>query len=165
MARAVARPRAKAIPVKKGGSLGLRFLGFLLMVLGMMMLPSTMLFCLGMAPTWVAYVIDLDRKKSAAVSVGALNLCGVIPFATALWRGGNSVEHATRILANVETWAVMYGAAAIGWIIFYAVPPVVAGVMAFHASLRLQDLESRRAALRAAWGDEVSGDPPAGRPH
>ena len=153
MAKAASRKTA----VKKGGSIGLSILGFLMLLLGFMMMPTSLLLAAGMLPTAVAYLIDLDPRKTAAVSVGTLNICGVLPFEIALWKGSNSVPHAMLILADLETWATMYGAAALGWVIYYTVPPAMGAFVAYRSTARLQELQRRQASLRDAWGAEVRG--------
>jgi hypothetical protein len=140
---------------KKGG-FGFKILGFLLLILALMMMPSSTLLVTGMVPTFIALLTDPDPRKTSAISVGTVNLCGVIPFEIDLWRGANSMALVGQMLRHVETWAVMYGAAAIGSVIYYAVPPVVGGFIALQSAARVAELERRQTALREAWGDEVS---------
>jgi hypothetical protein len=152
---AKAATRKAAAKKQGGGSIGLWILGILLMILGILLLPSTILLLAGMVPTMVAILTDLDSRKPAAMSVGAVNLCGVLPFEIALWRGGQTMPHAMQLLTDIETLAAMYGAAALGSVIYYAVPPVVGGLIAYRSQMRVHELERRQAALREAWGGDV----------
>ena len=153
------KPGKAAKPAKKGGSFGYKILGFLMLILGLMMLPSSTLLMAGMIPTFVAFLTDADRRKTSAISVGTVNICGVIPFEIQLWEGANTMAQVGQMLRHVETWAVMYGAAVIGSVIYYAVPPVVGGFIALQSAARVAELERKQAHLREAWGDEVSKAP------
>ena len=148
---------------KKGGGFGYKLLGFLLLILGLILLPSATLLVAGMMPTLVAFMTDSDRRKTSAISVGTINFCGVMPFEITLWEGANTMAQVGQMLRNVETWAVMYGAAVIGAVIYYAVPPVVGGFISLQSAARVGELERRQAQLREAWGDEVSKPPLAVR--
>jgi hypothetical protein len=148
-------------PAKKGGGFGYKILGFLMLILGLMLLPSSTLLMAGMIPTFVAFLTDPDRRKTSAISVGTVNICGVIPFEIQLWQGANTMAQVGLMLRHVETWAVMYGAAVIGSVIYYAVPPVVGGFIALQSAARVGELERKQAQLREAWGDDVSKAPTA----
>ena len=141
---------------KKGGGFGYKILGFLMLILGLMMLPSSTLLMTGLVPTFIAFLTDPDRRKTSAVSVGTVNVCGVIPFEIELWQGANTMTQVGQMLRHVETWAIMYGAATIGAVIYYAVPPVVGGFIALQSSARVAELERKQTQLREAWGEEVS---------
>lgn len=163
----MSKSEKKAAPPKKGkqskqpkkkGTLSYKILGFLLLVLALLLLPTSMLLVAGMMPSLVAYFTDPDRRKTSAISVGTVNLCGVLPFELTLWQGANSAEQAGQILRHLETWIIMYGAAAVGSVIYYAVPPVIGGFIALQSAARVSELERRQTALREAWGDEVAGE-------
>ena len=49
----------------------------------------------------------------------------------------------------------MYGAAAVGWLIYFATPPVVAAWMAVNHEIRQQALKSRQTELINEWGNTV----------
>ena len=140
---------------KKGG-LGLSVLGFLILLLGLMMMPTSLLLVAGMIPTFIALLTDADPRKTSAVSVGALNLAGILPFEIMLWTDNNTVPHALQILESLETWLGMYGAASLGAVIYYGIPPIIGGFIAHRSAMRAQELQRRQAALREAWGPDVS---------
>ena len=151
-----AKKRGAGAPKKKGG-LSFKILGFLLLIVALLVLPTSTLLACGMFPTIVAYLTDSDRRKTAAISVGTVNFCGVLPALLTLWQGqNNSMSGVGDILKHVETWVIMYGAAALGSLIHYAVPPVIAGFISLQSSARVTELERRQTALKEAWGDEVS---------
>ncbi|HYC04569.1 MAG TPA: hypothetical protein VED40_14845 [Azospirillaceae bacterium] len=130
-----------------------------LLPLGVVVLPTTVLMGAGLIPTLVAALVDRDPEKSAALTVGAMNLCGVMPFAIELWQSGHTLDLALGLLATPYTWLVMYGAAAIGWGFYFAIPPLVAGFVTMRDEDKARRLEQERDALVEEWGPEVAGLP------
>jgi hypothetical protein len=98
---------------KRGALLGL----IVLIPLGALMLPTAILVLVGMIPTMVAFMIDRDPEKSAGLTVGAMNLCGVMPFLITLWQSNHSIERSVQILLTPFTFFLMYGAAGVGWLL------------------------------------------------
>jgi hypothetical protein len=121
------------------------------------MLPTAILVLVGMIPTMVAFVIDRDPEKSAGMTVGSMNLCGVMPFLITLWQHGHTIELAVRTVLNPFTPMMMYGAAAVGWLLYYGIPPMVAGGLAMRDASRARELDKKREALVEEWGFEVTG--------
>lgn len=151
----------KRPPRRRGGGGGAMFLLLLLAPAGLMMMPTSVLVLAGLAPTFVAYLIDRDPEKSAALTVGAMNLCGVAPFVVRLWQQGHEMSVTLRMLADPGTWLVMFGAAAIGWLMYFFIPQIVAAVMSLRSQSKIKELEERRGMLVADWGAEVMGRPDA----
>ena len=118
-------------------------------------LPTVILLAVGMVPTLVAYIVDRNPMKYASRTVGYLNFCGCLPYALRLWTGDHSVDAVIGILVDPFAWFAMYGAAAVGWLIYYFTPPVVAAWMAVNHEIRQQALKSRQAELTNEWGNTV----------
>ena len=118
-------------------------------------LPTVILLTVGMVPTIVAYIIDRHPMKYTSRTVGYLNFCGCLPYALRLWTGDHSVDAVIAILVDPFAWFAMYGAAAVGWLIHYATPPVVAAWMAVNHEIRQQALKSRQTELMNEWGNTV----------
>lgn len=146
-------------PSRRGGGGSALLLLLLLAPAGLMMMPTSVLVLAGLAPTFVAYLIDRDPEKSAALTVGAMNLCGVAPFVVRLWQRGHEMGMTLRMLADPGTWLVMFGAAAIGWLLYFFIPQIVAAVMSLRSQSKIKELEERRSLLVADWGAEVMGRP------
>jgi len=151
-ARAAAKPRRRA---KKAS-----MLTFLLLMLpaGLVVLPTTLLFGIGMIPTLVAYAVDRDPEKPAPITVGGLNFCGCMPYAIDLWQHGHSIAAVVKMLGNPMMWLVMYGAAAVGWAFYYGIPPAVANAEIMRSERRIEALKQRKVALVQEWGPDVAGD-------
>lgn len=140
---------------KKGGMLTLILL---IIPAGLIVLPTSILFGIGMIPTIVAYVVDRDPEKSAPITVGGLNFCGCMPFAIDLWKHQHTLGAAAKIFADPLAWLVMYGAAAVGWGLYYGIPPLVAGMEVTRAEKRVEVLKGKKVALVQEWGPDVAGD-------
>lgn len=120
-------------------------------------LPSMMLVVVGMIPTMAAMLTDRRREKYATLCVGCMNFTGVLPFMVELWTRDHSYEHAFSIMASPFTWLVMFGAAAIGWAIYFVAPGIVGMFIAMRADQRMQRLRRRQRDLVEEWGPGVAG--------
>lgn len=126
-------------------------MGFVVMAF-LFALPTVPILLLGMIPTGVAMVVDRTPGKTAAVCVAGLNFAGVAPFIAALWKGPNTLGHSIAIMTDIYSWLGMYGAAAAGWLLFLALPPVVASFLKIHVAQRVSTLRNTQAKLKAEWG-------------
>ncbi len=133
----------------------------ILVPLSLVFMPTAMVVAAGMIPTLVAYLIDRDPEKTAPLTVGALNFVGCMVFVISLWQGSHTIAGAMRLLSDPFVWFAMYGAAAVGWAVYYGVPPMVAAWIAMRAESRIQSLRDEQANLVKEWGPEVRGEPEA----
>lgn len=120
------------------------------------LLPTTLVFFVMMAPTWVAYMTDRSRDKHLAITVGLLNLPGALPAIIDLWTRGQSHHTAMLLLGDVFVWAVAYGAAFAGWGIFAVMPTVVGSFYRMTTEARIKGLVKQQKALIAEWGHAVA---------
>lgn len=128
------------------------------LVIGVVALPTAMLLTVGMAPTLVAlFIIDRHPSKYASRAVGYLNFAGCLPYAIDLWRTGNvwDFETLTGIITDPLTLLVMYSCAAVGWMILFATPPVVAAYLSVTSEMRETALKERQKELISQWGRNV----------
>ena len=168
MARPPAKPPAKArpkSPVKSttpsssksqmtSGTLILWAIAFVAILFAF---TGTMILVLvGMAPTLVAYIIDRTPKKYAAFCVGGMNFTGVFPSILKLWERNPDIKAAIGIAFHPFDLTVMYGSAAFGWMLYQAIPPVVAAMIAVSAQHRIAQLRSRQRELIREWGDALA---------
>ena len=149
---------AKAKPRKKGGKNHTMTFLFLVLPAALVVLPTTILLGVGMVPTLVALATDRDPEKSAAITVGSLNLCGCIFFAIELWKTGHTIAAALAKLGDPMTWLVMYGAAGAGWMLYFTIPPLVASAEISRAEKRIDTLKKKRVGLIQEWGPDVSNE-------
>jgi hypothetical protein len=155
--------QSTAPPAKGKGKLSGRMIGTGVMLLPAIavLMPSLVLLGISMAPTIVAYIVDRTHEKYLSITVGLLNVCGTLPALVRLWSEGQSYPAALRIAGDPFTMLVAYGAAAIGWAIYLAMPLILGHYYATSSETRLRTLRSRQESLVEAWGDEIVGGPPA----
>ena len=133
--------------------------GLLLLPVVAVLFPTCMVLASGMAPTLVAYLVDRTRAKSQAVTVGLMNFCGTLPGIVELWQHGQAYAVAGRIAMDPFFWAVAYGAAGVGWLVFMSLPPILVSFYGAVTDRRVSTLRKRQSALVEAWGEEVGGRP------
>lgn len=120
-------------------------------------LPSVLLLVIGMTPTLAAMLTDRRREKYATLCVGCMNFTGVLPFLVELWTQDHSYDNAFRMIGDPFTWLVMFGAAAIGWAIYFVAPGIVGMFIAMRADQRVERLRRRQRDLVEEWGPGVAG--------
>ncbi|MBL6945739.1 MAG: hypothetical protein ISR47_03790 [Rhodospirillales bacterium] len=111
---------------------------------------------IGMPPTLVAWMIDRTYQKSATYCVAGLNFCGLFPYLLDLWLGLHSVDSAFSMMSDVFTLLAIYGSAAFGWMMFIAIPPVVATFLTVIAQRRVAQLRTLQRDIISEWGEGVA---------
>lgn len=122
-----------------------------------LLLPTTILLAVGMLPSAVIFLFDRTPGKSRALAVGAMNLAGCMPFVMDLWSRGHTIETSFQFITDPRVMVIMYFAAAIGYMIEWAITGLVASILVQQAKSRIQAIEKRKADLERRWGAEVSG--------
>ena len=144
------------VAVKKRASFKPILWGFMFTVTMVSFPGLVLLVIVGMVPTIVAFMVDREPKKYAAFCVAGMNLSGVFPAVIDLWQGANDIEAAMGIITNVFELTVMYAAAAFGWLIYMAIPPVVAALMAVAAQQRIMQLQASQREMINEWGQDIA---------
>ncbi|MEQ8602434.1 MAG: hypothetical protein RIB45_03875 [Marivibrio sp.] len=143
----------------KRASGGARALSLVIaVVLVTLFFDSVMVLAGGMIPTGVAYLVDRHPRKYAARTVGWMNLAGCLIVVLDLWDGGGSIEAAFELLMDPINWTIMFGSAAFGWIIYFALPPIVGGYLQLSQEMKLKELAKTQKTLEKEWGKEVRRD-------
>ena len=119
-------------------------------------LPSIILVFFGMLPSIVAFIIDRSKQRNTAFCVGGINFCGVFPYLIDLWGGANTIELSIKILTDVFSLIVMFGAAGFGWLVYLSLPPVIAAFLSVMAQHKLSSLRTTQRQLIEEWGEDVS---------
>ncbi|HZB90450.1 MAG TPA: hypothetical protein VE397_03345 [Stellaceae bacterium] len=161
MARGTTTAKTPGKPARKrrqsSGSIPVTLTVMVIVGLALTALPLCILVVAGLLPTAVAVVVDRHRRRYLARTVGAMNLAGVLPGALQIWTAGISFSSLQQTIDSPYNWLVMYGAAAVGWVLYFCVPPVVAMVIEVRVDESKRRLEARAKALVDEWGEEVTG--------
>lgn len=121
-------------------------------------LPTVALIAFGLLPAIVAAIVDRTEEKSSTFCVGGLNFCGLFPYLLQLWLEDNSMSQATDLLTDPFVLAVIYGGAAMGWMLYLSLPPVIASFIQVMSQRRLTQLRAIQKEIIAEWGDEIIMD-------
>lgn len=130
------------------------------LVTALVFLPSTFLLAIGMLPTLVAALTTRKKRLARAITVGAMNLAGCSPFLLELWVEGQTFEKGFYIISDPKAVVVMYSAAAVGYLVDWAMSGIVASVMFQRGQTRKKQIKKRQQELVERWGAEVTGDLP-----
>jgi hypothetical protein len=161
---------ARRPPVAAKKSAGRRGSGRVTLILGIIFLmmlaavvpPVCALLAAGILPSFAALILDRHRALYLTRTVGAMNLAGITWPALALWEAGLSMTGLHEVLGNPLSWLAMYGGASLGWLLFFAIPPVAQIWVEAQADDTRARLGARAKALVEEWGEEVMGRPRAG---
>src|SRR3546814_226432 len=84
--KAAGKAAAGAKPRKRGTKLWAKIVALVILFpFAAVLLPTTLVFSVMMAPTWVAYITDRSRDKHLGITVGMLNFAGTLPAIIDLW--------------------------------------------------------------------------------
>lgn len=109
-------------------------------------------FAAAMLPTIFAIFLDKNAHRCLSATICSFNLIGVLPFLIRIW-GSSSVDYmAKQILADVGTWAVIYGAAFIGQILYASMPLLIVKVYSSKIKSQIAKHEKNHNALCEQWG-------------
>jgi hypothetical protein len=161
----MAKKKKQPVPMRQSGGRGSRgglpllLLAFstIAMILLVLAPPALIVYLVGMMPTAVAIFIDRDPRKHVSVSVAAMNFSGVSFYLVDFFAGTASFSRALELVSDVFVLAVIYGAAAGGWIMIMVTPPVTAVVLTALAESKIQSLRKQQRELVGNWGESVSG--------
>ncbi len=155
----MAKDKAKKKGKKASGKISFRARMFLivLILLGLVFLPTSMLLFVGMMPSIVAVFISLKGKGARASTVSAMNIAGCIPYIFKLWSGGNDFDASFDIITDSQAIMVMYTAAAFGYMIDWVVTGLVSSYLYQKGMNRMKAIKKRQQVLIDQWGREVCG--------
>lgn len=125
-------------------------------LVGLVVLPTTLLLLVGMVPTIAALMSSRDEGIYRGVTVGVMNFAGCLVPLLVLWTNNHSIGQTTALLTDPFNYVIMYGAAALGWGVFYAVPPTVLGIMRWYYEMDIKRQEKIQKDLVKEWGDDVA---------
>lgn len=130
------------------------------LILGVMFSAMAIILLIGMVPSIVAMIVDRTQGRMRALTVAAVNFAGCTPFLVEVFKKGNDMHTAMTYITQPRTIVVMYMAAAMGYLIDWAMTGIVSGIMVQRAKGRLKDIGKQQKELIDRWGPEVTGTLP-----
>lgn len=148
---------AQPAPASPAKSLqGLIWTGVITLSAMMVSLPTVMLFYFGLLPSFVAWIVDRSDQKYATFCVFGMNFAGLFPFFIEIWFENHSTDEAIRIMTDVFDLFIIYGAAAFGWMVYIALPPVITTFLSVMSEHRLEVLRENQKNILEEWGENVT---------
>jgi hypothetical protein len=143
-------------PKPRPGLLGPTIFTSVTVLLAMTAMPVCILLIAGMIPSITAYVVDRTPRRMLTLTVASLNFAGTVPFCARLWFVPDGMRTLAPMLAEPWVWMVMYLAAAAGWLLHFAMPPIVTLVLERSLDMRKAKYLAIQQRLEAEWGPEVN---------
>ena len=129
------------------------------LLVAIVFLPSTIVLSVLMLPTLVAALMDANKPKTLALTIGALNLAGASTAWFELLRQGHRIAIAQEIAMDPQNVFISYGAAFVGWFLYMNVTALVAKVISRRAGMRIRSIDKRQNELKDIWGPSVASRP------
>jgi hypothetical protein len=117
--------------------------------------PTAIVLAIGLIPTALMLAFDQSKERYGVVTVGAMNLAGVVPTVVSLWIEGHSLPTAFKLLGNPINGAVIVLTSAIGVAFLLSAPIAAAVIIKFRIRRQIDDLKRRQVELEDTWSAEV----------
>lgn len=142
---------------RRKSAFGIKAVIYLFVFFGILIaaLPTATVFAVGLVPTVVALIVDVTPGRYLTRCVAGLNVAGMSPFVHNLWTQGNDMMTAVGIVTDAVAWLVIYGAAAMGWLLFLGFPGAVAVFQTLNAKRRIYLMQEKQKTLLEEWGDSI----------
>lgn len=126
---------------------------FFLGIMAIITLPAFLLLLIGLLPTITILITD-PKNTNKLIIVGAFNMAGVFMYLMGIL-SEFTLDHTLTVLSNIFNLVIMFGSAAIGFIIYIEVPNLFLFLHKISAKRRLISIESKLAKLTEEWGQET----------
>lgn len=141
---------------KRGGGMSALAVIASAVLLFIVALPTFVTLVVGLLPSLIAFIFDRQSGRYMARCIFGLNFSGVAPYIMELWKdGAQGIGAATQQLTDPMAMSIMYGAAGLGWLLYLAMPPIVANVLNLTAQRRMTELRKKQQELVKSWGDNL----------
>lgn len=112
-------------------------------------------FSAAMLPTIFAIFFDRNNHKCLSATICSFNLIGALPYLLRMWESNNVDYIAKQILASINTWMIIYGAALIGQLIYISLPLLIAKIYMTRVKLQVKNYQDQHKAICDQWGIET----------
>ena len=128
----------------------------LLLPAAALMAPIAIVMVAALVPSVVARIVDTHPNRYLTFTVLGLNLVGSLYFVHRVLTMGNSLEVVAMVLQDSIGWLAALSGAGCGWLLFLAVPPLVAKAAEAQSALRLRRVHKDQTQLINEWGEVVA---------
>jgi hypothetical protein len=128
----------------------------LLLPVAALMLPLAIVLCAALVPSLVARIVDAGPGRYLTFTVLSFNLVGALYFVHQLMIMGNDFETLPIVLQDSIGWLAAFSGAGCGWLLFLAMPPIIAKMAEAQSALRLRRVRRDQTQLTEEWGQVVA---------
>jgi membrane associated rhomboid family serine protease len=146
--------KAQATPAPKAFKPALLLV--LLLPAAALMAPIAIVMVAALVPSVVARIVDTHPNRYLTFTVLGLNLVGSLYFVHRVLTMGNSLEVVALVLQDSIAWLAALSGAGCGWLLYLAVPPLIAKAAEAQSAMRLRRVHRDQTQLINEWGEVVA---------
>jgi hypothetical protein len=120
--------------------------------------PTALLVGVLLGPGLVALLLDRQPGRPRARSIVLCGTAACVAPLQALWSAGHTLDTAMALLTHLDTIALAWSAAAIGWLLAEMAPIGARAVLEALSRTRAARLRALRARLVEEWGLQAPDD-------
>lgn len=109
-----------------------------------------------MLPSVVAYYFDQSANRYTFKSIFYCNAAGVLPYFGQMVKLGPSSANLQGIMNHPLTWFVVFGAAAMGYILTTITPMIAEVLIGSLHNTQVKGLERAQKKIQKEWGAEIT---------
>lgn len=128
----------------------------LLLPAAALMAPLAIVLVVALVPSLVARLVDASPGRYLTYTVSSFNLVGALYFVHQMLTLGNSLEVVAIVLQNSIGWLAALSGAGCGWLLFLAMPPLIAKMAEAQSALRIRRVHRDQSQLVSEWGEAVA---------
>ncbi len=128
----------------------------LLLPVAALMAPIAIVMVAALVPSVVARIVDSSPNRYLTFTVLGLNLVGSLYFVHQVLALGNSLEVVLLVLQDSIGWLAALSGAGCGWLLYIAVPPIIAKMAEAQSVLRMRRVHRDQTQLINEWGEVVA---------
>ena len=112
---------------------------------------------LALLPSVVAYYIENSSGKASFKVVASCNVAALLPTITPIMMNALKMEKSEvmTIMADPLTWLIIYGGAAIGWILLFLCRYIARFFVIVYLEYQIASLERFQKRLLGEWGNQI----------
>jgi len=128
----------------------------LLLPVAALMAPMAIVLVAALVPTVVARIVDSSPGRYLTFTVFSLNLVGALYFVHELLTLGNDLGSVSIVLQDSIGWLAAFAGAGCGWLLFAAMPALVARTAEAQSALRMRRVQRDQTQLTEEWGQVIA---------